>query len=69
MYGRGSASKPMHVIEKAHDGDVNSMEFHPTNEFLLASGGSDKVVKLWDMTKFEQVRNMLCFANHVLHYT
>ena len=45
----GKRSKPMHVIEKAHDGDVNSMEFHPTNEFLLASGGSDKVVKLWDL--------------------
>ncbi len=50
----GGGSKPLHVIRNAHDGDVNGMEFHPTNEHLLASCGSDKVVKLWDMRNLKR---------------
>ena len=33
----------------AHSGDANGLSFCPLDEFLMASGGSDKVVKLWDM--------------------
>jgi hypothetical protein len=29
------ATTPMHVVRNAHDGDVNGMEFHPTNEHLF----------------------------------
>jgi WD40 repeat protein len=50
----GDGGKPLHVIRNAHDGDVNGMEFHPTNEHLLASCGSDKVVKLWDMRNLKR---------------
>ncbi|KAL9179999.1 hypothetical protein ACHAXT_007969 [Thalassiosira profunda] len=45
----GKRDKPVHVVREAHAGDVNGMEFHPLNEFYLATGGSDKVVKVWDM--------------------
>jgi WD40 repeat protein len=51
---KGSNEKPVHVVEKAHGGDVNSLEFHPTNEFLFATGGSDEVVKLWDMRNLKR---------------
>ncbi|KAL7463396.1 hypothetical protein ACHAXS_003771 [Conticribra weissflogii] len=45
----GKREKPAHIIRDAHKGDVNSLAFHPTNEFLMASGSADKMVKLWDM--------------------
>jgi histone-binding protein RBBP4 len=38
-----------HAIHKAHDGDVHCLAFHPTNEFLLATGSADRSVVLWDM--------------------
>ena len=38
--GGTTTTTPMHVVRNAHDGDVNGMEFHPTNEHLLASCGS-----------------------------
>jgi histone-binding protein RBBP4 len=38
-----------HVIHKAHEADINSIAFNPINEFLLATGSSDKTVALWDM--------------------
>lgn len=33
---------------KAHDGDAMSVSFNPFQENLLLTGGTDKVVKLWD---------------------
>jgi histone-binding protein RBBP4 len=45
---RDSSAKPTHSIT-AHDGDANCLSFNPFNEFRLATGGSDKVVKLWDI--------------------
>ena len=48
---RKDPTVPIHVVNNAHGpgGDVNGMEFHLANEFLFATGGSDKVVKLWDV--------------------
>ena len=39
---------------KQHSGPVNTVEFHP-NEFLLASGSSDRTVKFWDLETFQLV--------------
>lgn len=50
----GSNEKPVHVVEKAHEGDLNCIEFHPTKEFMFATGGSDEVVKLWDMRNLKR---------------
>jgi histone-binding protein RBBP4 len=50
----GSNDKPVHIVEKAHGGDVNCIEFHPTKEFMFATGGSDEVVKLWDMRNLKR---------------
>ena len=39
---------------KGHTGSVNSLEFHP-NEFLLATGSSDRTVRFWDLERMESV--------------
>lgn len=36
-------------VEKAHNSDVNCISFSPFDEFLLGTGGSDGIVKLWDL--------------------
>jgi WD40 repeat protein len=33
----------------AHSAEVNCVDFAPYNEFVLATGGTDSKVKLWDM--------------------
>ncbi|KAJ7524171.1 hypothetical protein O6H91_18G080600 [Diphasiastrum complanatum] len=37
--------------QKAHEGDVNSVRWHPKDPRLLASAGDDGVIKIWE---FEQ---------------
>ncbi|XP_044290111.1 katanin p80 WD40 repeat-containing subunit B1 isoform X2 [Varanus komodoensis] len=37
-----------------HTAPVNVVEFHP-NEYLLASGGSDRSIRFWDLEKFQVV--------------
>lgn len=34
-------------VSGAHDADVNSVAWHPTDAGLLASGGDDGRVRLW----------------------
>ena len=41
-------------IENAHTADVNCLSFNPFNEYLLATGGSDKVVALWDLRNLKE---------------
>ena len=42
-------NKAVHVVDDAHEGDVNCIAFNPINEFVLATGSADKTVALWDM--------------------
>lgn len=44
-----SEATPMLQALKAHDGDANCLSFNPFSEFLLASGGTDNMVHLWDL--------------------
>lgn len=41
-------SIPCVIIENAHNGDINTVNFSPFNENELASGGSDGNIKIWD---------------------
>lgn len=45
---------PTHTVKKAHEKDVNCIAFNPLNEFLLATGGSDSMVNLWDIRNLKQ---------------
>lgn len=51
---RDSTGNPTHRVERAHDGDVNCLAFNPFSEFLLATGGSDNNVCLWDLRNLKQ---------------
>jgi histone-binding protein RBBP4 len=51
---REVTDKPSHTVEKAHDADVNCLSFNPVNEFLIATGGSDSWVNLWDIRSLKQ---------------
>ncbi|MEQ2193783.1 hypothetical protein XENOCAPTIV_013565, partial [Xenoophorus captivus] len=42
---------------KSHSAAVNVVQFHP-NEYLLASGSSDRCIKLWDLEKFTMVGSL-----------
>lgn len=46
---KANPTDSVHCIQNAHDEDINSIAFNPVNEFLLATGSSDKTVALWDM--------------------
>lgn len=35
-----------------HNNSITCVEFHP-NEFLLASGSSDRTVNFWDLESFQ----------------
>lgn len=51
---RDNTGKPKHIIEQAHESEVNCLSFNPFNEYLFATGGSDGCVGLWDMRKMQQ---------------
>eukprot|EP00818_Percolomonas_sp_WS_P007508 CAMPEP_0117439284 /NCGR_PEP_ID=MMETSP0759-20121206/2487_1 /TAXON_ID=63605 /ORGANISM="Percolomonas cosmopolitus, Strain WS" /LENGTH=671 /DNA_ID=CAMNT_0005230997 /DNA_START=284 /DNA_END=2296 /DNA_ORIENTATION=+ len=42
------AGKELYSLDSAHTHAVNDIDFHP-EEFLMATGSSDKTVKLWDL--------------------
>ena len=46
---REGGDRPAQAVMGAHDGDANCLSFSPANEFLLATGGSDAVVNIWDL--------------------
>lgn len=49
VWDKRDASKPSNKVEEAHGAEINCLSFNPNNEFLVATGGADKVVALWDM--------------------
>lgn len=41
-------SETVLVLQDAHDGEVNAVQFSPSSR-LLATGGMDRRVKLWEV--------------------
>nr|CAD7602682.1 unnamed protein product [Timema genevievae] len=68
--GYHSCWQPQHscyihlVLQDAHDGDVNAVKWSPVDR-LVATGGADRKVKLWDVSKANQVesKGSLCGSN------
>ncbi len=40
--------KPCHDIQ-AHAGEINSIDFNPSDEYLFVTGSSDHTCALWDL--------------------
>ncbi|KAL0266091.1 UNVERIFIED_CONTAM: hypothetical protein PYX00_011807 [Menopon gallinae] len=47
------------VLEKAHALDVLTAEFNPLEEFVLATGGADAAVKIWDTRYLDRALHTL----------
>ena len=45
--GGGSSWRQVCAAEGAHEADVNSVAWHPSDATLLASGGDDAAVRIW----------------------
>lgn len=57
---RSSAQKPSHQVE-AHTLEVNSVDFSPSSEYLLATGSNDRTSKLWDLRYLKQPTHVFEF--------
>lgn len=42
-------NKAVEVVKNAHNDDINCVQFNPLNEYLVATGGSDGHVNIWDV--------------------
>eukprot|EP00606_Chrysophyceae_sp_TOSAG23-5_P000618 GSChrysophyteH2.ASY1.ANO1.1501.1 assembled CDS len=51
--------KPIKEVDNAHNGDINCLSFNSFNENFLATGGSDNMVKIWDMRFLQNPMNTL----------
>jgi histone-binding protein RBBP4 len=50
-----ASPSPVFAVPSAHGGsEVNALAFAPHSEFLLATGGSDHAVRLWDLRNMSQ---------------
>mmetsp|Transcript_9368 Transcript_9368/g.28670 ORF Transcript_9368/g.28670 Transcript_9368/m.28670 type:complete len:340 (+) Transcript_9368:506-1525(+) len=46
---RRHSGRPAIAVDDAHSSDVNSISFHPSSHFLLATASSDEHVSIWDV--------------------
>ncbi|CAH9081735.1 unnamed protein product [Cuscuta epithymum] len=61
-----SVTKPIHSVI-AHNGNVNCLAFNPFNEWVVATGSSDKTVKLFDLRKISSPLHTLgCHTEDVI---
>jgi len=56
--GAASDTRPMLVVQSGHVAPLQAAAF-PPNGALLATGGADEVVKLWDVAMGREVRTLV----------
>ena len=51
---KGASGGLTQRIQDAHKGDIHALSFNPGSEHLLATGGADNMVNLWDLRKMNE---------------
>jgi histone-binding protein RBBP4 len=46
--------EPVHYVSKAHKSDINCLAFNPINEYVLATGGADNIINVWDLRNLDK---------------
>jgi WD40 repeat protein len=52
-----AAQKPELIVQSGHSDTVVDLAFSPDSK-ILASGGSDNIVKLWDLSSGKELRSL-----------
>ncbi len=56
---RENKTTPCQIRKDAHVGDINCLSFNPSEEFSLATGGSDRAVRVWDIRNLKSATHIL----------
>ena len=65
---RANPSKACMLSKRAHDADVNVMNWNKNDPFLV-TGGDDGFIKVWDLRQFEQKGVIAKFKHHTAPIT
>ena len=60
---RANPSKACMLTKRAHDADVNVMNWNKSDPFIV-TGGDDGFIKVWDLRQFEQQSTIAKFKHH-----
>jgi peroxin-7 len=57
-----AASSPIIKLTNLHDSDINSVDWNPFDQNILATGSNDKLIKLVDIRRIssEKMSNPVC---------
>lgn len=50
--------EPFFKLEKAHLNSIETLKFNPVNASEMASGSHDHTIKLWDVTKVKELKQL-----------
>ena len=62
-------TRPMITVAGAHDADVNVISWSRLANFMLASGGDDGVLRVWDLRHLSDAASRVAHLTHHKYVT